>query len=384
MLDRQLLNTLEAYCKISYQIVVYCKSSDDGKIYQKIEQDINILAAPLPAEPVPNYISPITKRVNYFCCINIGSVIMGARVLNTRLAPGEDIVVDFGCQNMSTTPIEKVDVIVKEVIEWQSGHTLGHDLGSDFTTVLVQSTFKPTPSWQNIAKANVKDHKKEVPPDMLEVIHSAIERSENRVSLSIPSSAYNSYNGGLIKVRQRLEIKVHTSGGLNSNISMRVPLRIGQKKPTTDSGAPLESSPPPDLPIAVSPVLQSTVAPSLEGLIKEIQYSVSALSTVAEKVEDDNWKKTVFSVMTPQQYASLITCVPIEFDQPDMSELLGNSVTQFTHEYIISALSVVSDWIRIPLLTKTLPLCKDWNENSEKIMARLSEWEVVCTQSLFN
>ena len=108
-------------------------------------------------------------------------------------------------------------------------------MGSDFTIVLVQSTFKPTPRWQNIAKAN--DHKKEVPPDMLELIHSAIKRSENRVSLSIPSSAYSSYNGGLIKVRQRLEIKVYTSGGLNSNISMRVPLRIGQKKPKTDGGA---------------------------------------------------------------------------------------------------------------------------------------------------
>jgi len=95
---------------------------------------------------------------------------MGARVLNTRLAPGEDVVVDFGCQNMSTTQIDKVEVIVKEVIEWQSGHDLGHDLGSDFTIVLVQSTFKPTPRWQNIAKAN--DHKKEVPPDMLKVIYS--------------------------------------------------------------------------------------------------------------------------------------------------------------------------------------------------------------------
>jgi len=118
--------------------------------------------------------------------------------------------------------------------------------------------------------------------------------------------------------------------------------------------------------------------------MKEIQYSVSALSTVADKVEDDNWKKTVFSVMTPQQYASLIKCVPIEFDRPDMAELVGNNVMQFTHEYIISALNIVSDWIRIPLLTKTLPLCKDLNENGEKIMSRLSEWEVVCTQSLFN
>ena len=101
-------------------------------------------------------------------------------------------------------------------------------------------------------------------------------------------------------------------------------------------------------------------------------------------MEDDNWKKTVFSVMTPQQYASLIKCVPIEFDQPDMAELVGNNVMQFTHEYIVSALNIVSDWIRIPLLTKTLPLCKDLNENGEKIMSRLSEWEVVCTQSLFN
>lgn len=85
----------------------------------------------------------------------------------------------------------------------------------------------------------------------------------------------------------------------------------------------------------------------------------------------------------PAAICTLIKCVPIEFDQPDMAELVGNNVMQFTHEYIISALKEVSDWIRIPLLTKTLPLCKDLNENGEKIMSRLSEWEVVCTQSLF-
>ena len=64
LLDRQLLNTLEAYCKISYKIVV-CKSSD-GKIYQKIDK-----------------ILKYTSRTT----ILIGSIIMGARVLNTRLAP---------------------------------------------------------------------------------------------------------------------------------------------------------------------------------------------------------------------------------------------------------------------------------------------------------
>ena len=104
----------------------------------------------------------------------------------------------------------KVDVIVKEVIEWQSGHSLSHDLGSDFTA---QSTFKPTPLPKQMLIGPQEGSSSRYTRGYT---FRAIERSENRVLLSIPSSAYNSYNGGLIKVRQRLEIKVHTSGGLNS------------------------------------------------------------------------------------------------------------------------------------------------------------------------
>ena len=68
-----------------------------------------------------------------------------------------------------------------------------------------------------------------------------------------------------------------------------------------------------------------------------------------------------------------------------MAALIGPTVNacNFTHQYIIAALRVVSDWIRTPLLTKVLPLCTDLNENRDTIMAELTDWELVCTQREF-
>ena len=56
---------------------------------------------------------------------------------------------------------------------------------------------------------------------------------------------------------------------------------------------------------------------------------------------------------------------------------------KFTHEYVIAVLGDVVDWSRAPLITKLLPLCTDINENSAKIKANLSDWEVVCTKRVF-
>ena len=57
------------------------------------------------------------------------------------------------------------------------------------------------------------------------------------------------------------------------------------------------------------------VIPSLSNLIKEIEYSVSPQKTLRNRIDDDDWKVKVFYVLTPQQYASLIKAVSIEFDQ---------------------------------------------------------------------
>jgi hypothetical protein len=120
--------------------------------------------------------------------------------------------------------------------------------------------------------------------------------------------------------------------------------------------------------------------PSLPNLLKEIEYSVSPLTTVQRRLDEDEWRVNVFGLLNPAGYASVIKAVQIEFDQPEMGALVAPAVTNFTHDYILASLRVVSDWIRTPLLTKLLPLCRDMNENGSKIKAALKIGNV-CAQS---
>ena len=122
----------------------------------------------------------------------------------------------------------------------------------------------------------------------------------------------------------------------------------------------------------------------LSELDEEHDNARPVLHTVRCLLEQDKWS-IVFDSMSPKEYASLIMTFDSEFDRPEIAALIAPSVNggDFTHEYIIAVLDAVADWSRAPLITKLLPLCRDINENSEKIKAQLSEWDVVCTKGVF-
>eukprot|EP00985_Skeletonema_marinoi_P006822 scaffold2995_cov140-Skeletonema_marinoi.AAC.5 len=126
------------------------------------------------------------------------------------------------------------------------------------------------------------------------------------------------------------------------------------------------------------------VVPSHGNLINEIKVAVSPSDTVKKRLNDKKWAQ-VFNAMTPMEYSSVIKAVAIEFDQPDIAALIAPSVRGgiFTHEYVISAIRVVSDWLRTPTITKILPFCKDLHANAGKIKAELTDWEKVCTERDF-
>lgn len=103
--------------------------------------------------------------------------------------------------------------------------------------------------------------------------------------------------------------------------------------------------------------------------------------TLFERDLATKWEP-VFIAMTPIDYSSVIKkAVAIEFDQPDIAAFVAPSVKggNFTHEYVISAIRVVSDWLRTLTLAKLLPLCKDLQANAGRIKAELTDWEKICT-----
>ena len=440
-----------AYCQINYKIKAELMSGGKSLFGKhKVQVKFNVMSKPLPMQPVPNLIQPITQHVNFLCCFNIGKITMGARVADTRIGRGEKVIIDFACQNDSLENIQRAEVSVKQEVDWKSGSRSNGD-----KKVIAHNIFKQTSRWEKIDKAKMKESKvkSRAPTDtyrgeeqrILQLIHAAIHDGENRALLSIPTSAIQSYQGALIKVHHRLKIKVFTGGSCTDNPTIKMPIFIGTPSSynRTQSDAQIESPtievlpPTPTAPTAVAtpltlgtpttvspsappsewqsavvatpvvigqstavvggaiweaedgdsnvPMATAEIVPTLESLLKEIQYSVSAISTIQSRIDDDKWKIRVFYTLNPQEYAKLINATPIEFDQPEVAALVGAVVNtcNFTHQYIIAALQVVADWLRTPLLTKVLPLCTDLNENGDRIKAELTDWELVCTQRDF-
>mmetsp|Transcript_31659 Transcript_31659/g.76629 ORF Transcript_31659/g.76629 Transcript_31659/m.76629 type:complete len:579 (-) Transcript_31659:203-1939(-) len=431
------------HCEITYKIKAELHGSG-GTLFgnHKVERVINVESTPLPMQPVPNSVPPVTQRVNFLCCFNVGKITMGARVANTRIGQGETAVIDFACQNQSRRHIEKAEVTVKEDVTWSAGGRSNH-----FSRVIANEAFSPTDGWQELDKAEMKKQivlSKDLTRDacqqnqLLEMIHAAINDGKNRALLGIPLTGLQSYQGLLIQVHHQLRIIVSTSGCCTGNPKIKLPIYIGtptshspqtesqvQKPLPTAAAVPMSlamptvvpSAPPPEWANAVTaaPVVvgqsaaivggNSTweaedpntmphgndtvvmavaeIVPSLPNLLKEIEFSVSPLSTVTKWLGEEEWRARVFHVMTPSGYASVIKSVAIEFDQPEMGALVAPEVANFTHYYIIAALRVVADWIRTPLLSKVIPLCQDLTQNVDKIKAELSDWELVCTEQCF-
>jgi len=277
----------------------------------------------------------------------------------------------------------------------------------------------------------------------LQTIHRLVNDGENRVLLNVPASALQTYHGALIQVSHRMNIRINLDGMCADDPTITLPIYLGTP---TSFGAQI-TSPPSSIPVAIAiaapsaPPLPSKaesylavpsappaewaacvtsapvvvgqsvgvlggtatdfegdggtnqasvflpvaeVVPSLGNLINEIKFAVSPSDSVRKRLNDKKWTQ-VFYAMTPMDYSSVIKAVAIEFDQPDIAALVAPSVKggNFSHEYVISAIRVVSDWLRTPTITKILPFCKDLHANAGRIKAELTDWERVCTERDF-
>ncbi|KAL7531119.1 hypothetical protein ACHAXR_007290 [Thalassiosira sp. AJA248-18] len=220
------------YCKIDYKIKAELTGGGSGTFgNHKVEQIINVMAAPLPIQPVPNLVPPISKRI-FFCCCSVGTVTMGARVANTRVGVGETAIVDFACKNQSLRAIQKVEVDVKERVHWTGGSR-----SNSAQRTIASQRFQPTARWQQISKDEHKSLKvkSKSPTDtyrdqqrrLLQMIYDAIHDGENRALLNISRAGIPSYQGSLITASHRLKIKIYTSGECTENPTIKIPIYLG-------------------------------------------------------------------------------------------------------------------------------------------------------------
>ena len=275
-------------------------------------------------------------------------------------------------------------------------------------------------------------------------IYDAIQNGDNVVSLRIPQSAKHTFQGSCCGVSHELKIKVKTTGGV-TNPSVSIPIQIGTMEvqqnlpgmqpveggeeeipltgtvPVVPVAVPVPSAPPagwePDViatpviipnphqvyiapvkeseneidlgggdqePSIPTPVIVPNAAPSLSSLKQELQVSISASSTVKDRIEDEKWKDQVFSKLTPQQFVSIIRVLTIEFDKAEVAAIMAPVVNNFSCEYIVTVIRSVSEWMRVTMVKRLIPYAKDLRSNSEMILVELSDWEKLSTQVEFD
>lgn len=357
------------------------------------------------------------------CCFNRGDVTFGANVDDTRVGCGEDIKVDFGCKNETGVEIQDVDAVVTQRVEWYANN---HSSTKEDT--IVERQFMQTSDMRALTKEELQqmeeNQSRSVADNLLREIRQMVQDGTNSVSLNIPQfqGVCDTYHGALIHVTHTLRITIQTPG-LSSNPSVTIPLQIvspaniqvdnneepgeggsNAYTPVLD-GWDAENVTEAEIVYAPSaPILGGNAAngmnedeivvdpfinemggsepPSLPILLKKLDLALSAKSTIQTLLKDAEWE-SIFKNLAPNDFASIMKGIKVEFDQAEVANLVAENVENFICAHVVAAYRIVAEWTREQLVRKLLPYCTDVKENSHLIMENLTSWERVCLERDF-
>jgi hypothetical protein len=409
------------HCNIVYKI----KVEVSGKWRNhNIETPIVVLARPPDSSPVPNFVEPTTQAITMCCCIPRGNITFGASIDDTRVGRGEVMSVNFGCKNEASTEIEYVEAYINEKIGWSA-----HGHSSKTKHKIVERRFNETDDMQKRSKEQMRQLKEDLDSEirsrglkdeLYREILAAVQEGNNKATIEIPFTANHTYMGSCMSVSHTLTIKVKTAS-MSSNPERKMPIQIvtevsAANGMTGDYAAP--SAPLPegwnssnttvsplqggmtantvfgggvtsgdnDIDVTYDPMMENLggpVTPSLQALLKEVEMSISAKSTIEGRIADPSWKNAVFAQLQPNDLVMIVKKVTMEFDQTDVAVLIAPAVSNFTCAYIVALVRSVSDWMRTQFVQKLLQFCTDLQTNSGLILAELSDWERISTERDF-
>jgi hypothetical protein len=345
-------------------------------------------------------------------------------VSNTRVAPAQQVVVDLGAKNESSSQVDIVTASIYQRIHWKAG---GHS--SCWDNKIVSMTFRVTEemraknkeSMREIAEQKKRSGTRGPSDDIYREILNAVRDGANQVILVIPVDAKHSYMGSLVTVTHRLCIKAKTPSCV-TDPEIFVPLQIVSSTSASLEIAPTAPTPMPTVNaypegwnpnnITTIPIVQAsyvgpvsyggnevnsaqefapystTVTPtaphlsnveySFPKLLTELDSCLSVKFKLEELLSDPQWK-SIISLLQPTEFMSILQKVMLDFDKVDVTQLLCPHV-QLTCSYAVAILRSVSNWLRIQFIQTMLPHIADLKSNQDVLLRELSDWERVATE----
>jgi hypothetical protein len=410
-------------CKINYNLKAVLKGS--GTFYNyNCDRTVTIKAKPMTQkelqEPVPFEGQPVVQDIYFLCCLNRGSVTLGARLENTVLSKsGDPVTLSVECRNNATVQIKEITAELTQQVRWTAkGHSgwRNHKLAKLTFNQSQMRNFQPTT--QALLRG---DSVRQQGDQMLRELRDG---AHNQPLAILPGPALASYQGGVMSIEHKLKITMMT-GACVTNPEIVIPVRVVETGTSGASNSSAPPAPPPtesafvpsyfagddvisaetikvhsnpystggtvveggtDEEIAVWPfsTTSSEAQPaSMDKLLTEMKYSVGDLEIVKRYIDDPDWKY-LFKSITPSQYAEILKKVDSDFDQPAVAVLIAEHTSNFTCQHVVSAIHITSDWNRATFVEKLFKLCKDSTTNSNVIKQELTDWEKTVTARVFD
>jgi hypothetical protein len=400
------------------------------------QQQFFVSMAPRMQQQAPVYMPPDTQAVKVCCCINRGSMTLGA-MLDTALTTRNDqLNLSFACKNDSTTALVGVDCVITENINWSAG---GHRAAA--TRVVARQHFDPSSVG---GTERLKQKNKNVSADsvseaaMRDVFNQLQGGGAQSSTLVMAADARDSYNGQIVRCCHYLQVCLQT-GCCITNPEVHTPVFVGPPQmpvvqahavavvvlPERDASmqpsappvmpadwnsakvsAPYqvpmahailggtaeagpdgeEYSPPP--PMYGASTAASASAPSVpQGSLAELHVSLDAtfddIGAIRRFIEAPE-SEFVLHTLTPADFAQIVAKVGLSFDQPLAAVLLADQLgAAMSCAHLAAAIHTASSLARTDLVNKVAPLCHDLSTNSAAIKSTLSPFELmVCERTL--
>eukprot|EP01032_Pedospumella_encystans_P017704 gene17704-20166_t len=375
---------------------------------------INVTNIPPFGSKTPLYIEPNRYPLYSMCCIPRGQILIGGSATPGVLTAGGQTCIKYAVENLSTVKVKAIEVLLSEHITFRARHhraatyhTLYHrrlspqEIGLDLSA-------RPSEKLENTDGF-----------ESLRVLSKMLESDTYKLDFTLPSSARSTYNGSIIQVTHKLEIKAITTFG-SANPTVWRHMKIYSKESTagaynnnnqasgqaTPSALPANWQPTvaetvrlPELGISSSPQEQddsddekddhkpisytSALATdrkykSFDELLVVIKQTYDPCGELEKYIRDGN----PVADMTPEQFFACFKVVNDVFDQQRFADILSDAMTEVSCVKVARAVAGSKDMCKREVAEKLLSagLIVDKEENAHLIKAELSAFQFMTVE----
>jgi len=265
----------EGECRIAYSVRATLQRSGwtlmQGTVAAKAP--LHVAAAPLQLPAQPFFARPDTETVAFCCCIGQGRITLGARVEDTVVGRGDQLLVGAVVQNESHVEPRRLYVQVKESVSWEAG---GHS--SSDSRVVAYTEYDPhevkglrARSRDSVAMITAEPVRRSV----LEGMHESLLGGGAQRTLTCHSQARDTYIGAVLAVQHEMTIRVETPCCV-TDPEIKVPVRVAER--AAPLGEPVSS-------VDAVPVVAMPIAAPLDGEEMQTQQALDA--------KPPDWNSTV-------------------------------------------------------------------------------------------